>query len=437
MSEIQNTPTRQSGSSRRSPRAARKAVVAGTVGHVLEWFDFGIYAYLAVTLANHFFPSEDPIVSLMASLATFGVGFAARPLGAFYFGRFGDRYGRRATLLVTILMMSAATLGVGVLPTFDAIGVFGSILLVLCRLLQGFSAGGEGTTAAIYLIEWAPKNRRGLYGSLMQMGSVFAFLLATLVVLGVTVLVGEENMNEWGWRIPFLIAGALAPLAYFLRRTSEESPAFRRLEEDAARTVEDEPPGTPFSRIMRALLFTMTWGVAFYFFLTYMPTYLRSGFDVGETQALVITIVSMIVHLACLPLIAMLSDRIGRKPLLLISCLGLIVLPLPMFVTLGNQASLLHFLVVVVVLGVLVALYAAPAPAAIAEIFPTSTRSSGMAIGYNISNAVFAGFTPFIATWIIQITGWIFGPLLFLAVIALTGFIFILTQRDRYREHFV
>ncbi|MFM9371920.1 MFS transporter [Streptomyces sp. Da 82-17] len=412
--------------------ASRKAVLSGASGNALETFDFSVYAYLAVILGAEFFPSADRTVSLLASFAAFGVGFLARPAGAVVFGRLGDRRGRRQVLLVTLLLMGGATLGIALLPGYSTIGVLAPALLVLLRLLQGFSAGGEITTSAAYLVEWAPRGRRGFFGSFMQAGAVAGLLLGSLSVATCYSVLGESQMQEWGWRIPFVIAGCLAPLAYLLRRTTEETPAFSDLVE--AQADESSRPARPamgrFRPVWRAFVFTMFWSVGFYFFLTYMPTFLQREFGVSASQGTWISSLAMVVHMALIPVCGALSDRFGRKPVLLTGCLAFVVVPVPLFGLLSDEPPFVVLFLVVAAVGAMLALYTGPAAATMAEFFPTSSRTSGMAIGYNVASAVFGGFTPYIATWLVASTGARIAPVYYVAGAALIAAGWLALQRE-------
>lgn len=440
-------------------KASRKAIVAGTLGHVLEWFDFGVYAYVAAILAQNFFPSDDPTASLLASFAAFGVGFAARPVGGYFFGKMGDKRGRRAVLLATLLLMAVATLGIAATPDFATIGVAAPVLLVIFRLLQGFSAGGETTTAAAFLVEWAPPNKRGFFGSFMQIGSAAGLLLGTLVVALVTTIVGTDAMAEWGWRIPFIIGGILAPIAFVIRMATDETPLFKAAvantsapaapaaadpAQTSAAVLSAAQTSTPASRadlstnalrrILRAFLFTMFWSVAFYFFLTYMPTFLQREFNVAASDSLWINTIAMVFYICIIPIAGALSDKYGRKPLLISSCVGFIVLPWPLFTYLTGGAPFGVVLVVVLLVGLLLALYTGPAAATLAEFFPTATRSSGMAIGYSLSTVIFGGFTPYIATWLINVTGYSLAPVLYVGVVAVAALLFIMAQKEKGKQ---
>ncbi|WP_165949240.1 MFS transporter [Kribbella turkmenica] len=405
---------------------------------MLEWLDFGIYAYVAAILAKNFFPTSDPTTALLASFATFGVGFAARPVGAVVFGRLGDVRGRRMVLLTTLTCMAVGTFGIAALPTYESIGILAPILLVCCRLLQGFSAGGEATTATAYLVEWAPAHRRGLYGSFLQIGSIAGFLGATLIVAAVSTALGKSAMQDWGWRLPFVVGGVLIVVGYVLRRRADETPEFTAAQ-DASRREDSRPDastvvpptsGTAVTRIARAFALTAFWSVSFYFFLTYMPTYLSREFGLESTAALWITSAAMLCHVVLVPVAALMSDRFGRKPLLIAGCIGFILLPIPLFAGLSADSPLFAVFAAVFLVGAVLALYGGAAPAALAEYFPVESRSTGMAIGYNLATVVFGGFTPFIATWLIEATGQALAPAYYVAVAAVGGLIFVALQRE-------
>lgn len=403
-----------------------RVVIAGTVGHALEWFDFGVYAYLSTYIAANFFPSENSTVSLLATLATFGVGFVARPVGGLVFGKLGDRLGRRSVLLTTILLMAVATLGIAIAPTYQQVGNWAPVMLVCCRLLQGFSAGGEATTAAVFLVEWAPKNRRGLFGSFMQVGSVLGLMLGSLVVALCTAVLGPDTLGDWGWRVPFALGAATFPIAYLIRRNTGETPTYTHETNEQA----EDRPSWDMRGMVQAFLLLLFWSVGFYFFLTYMPTYLEREYGISSSDALWINIVAMVVHIAAVLATAMLSDRIGRRPVLLIGCVAFIIVPVPLFMILASGVSLPFLYFAITLVGILLAFYTGPAATAGAEFFKTSTRSSGYAIGYNISAVIFGGFTPYIATWLIEATGSEMAPIYYLSASALVGGVFVFTIKE-------
>jgi MHS family proline/betaine transporter-like MFS transporter len=413
----------------------RKAVAAGVVGHILEWYDFAVYGYVALYIAANFFPSTNETTSLLASFATFGVGFVARPLGGLIFGRLGDRKGRKAVLLATLLLMAAATFLIGLLPSYSTIGIWAPVLLVAARLAQGFSAGGETTAAAAFIVEWAPHNRRGLYGSFQQVGSAAGLLLGTLTVAVITTFLSQEAMSVWGWRIPFLIGAILAPVGFMIRRSVEETPAFDRVANapSGAARLEAAPVNLT-GLVVKAFLFTLFWSVGFYFFLSYMPTFAQRELKLDGSSVFWINTFASAVYLMAIPAFGAASDFLGRKPVLLTSCVGFAVLLIPVFSMLTSGASTQMFTVAMLMSALLLAMYTGPAAATLSEIFPTRYRSSGMAIGYSLSTVVFGGFTPFIATWLISAFGTPLAPIYYVVACAAAGAIFIATLRETAKE---
>jgi MHS family proline/betaine transporter-like MFS transporter len=380
-----------------------RAISASVIGNALEWFDFTVYAFLAAIIGKHFFPSTDETTALLSSFAVFGVGFVARPLGGVLIGLFGDRMGRKPALLLTIVMMAAGTGLIGVLPTYASIGVAAPILLVIARLLQGFSAGGEWGGSASFLVEWAPPHRRGFFGS-FHPASIF---LGQLSGLGTTALVtsaiGSDAMSDWGWRIPFLIGALVGPLGLLIRRTVDETPAFRRAAVEAPAAGE-EP--AIWHSLIHAFCFVAVQSVVVYTFFSYFPTFMQKYLHLSASQALwSTTFANGMVMLTCLAAGA-LSDRIGRKPLMLVHCLAFLVLTYPlMALLLTNGASLTMIVVIQAFLGLLTGLFLGSFPAALVEFFPTRRRLTGLGTAYNLSSMVFGGFAPFIATWLINATG--------------------------------
>lgn len=380
----------------------RRAVIAMAVGNMLEWYDFAVYAYLAAIIGKHFFPSTDENTSLLSTFAAFGIGFVARPLGGMLIGRFGDRHGRKPALLLTVAMMAVGTCLIGLLPTYSAIGIAAPALLVLARLLQGFSAGGEWGGSASFIVEWAGPRQRGFFGS-FHPASVFAGLL---VGSGVTALLnsglGPETMENWGWRIPFLLGALIGPLGMLARKGVEETPAFQRAE------AEPSAPAQPivlWRLMLHAFCFAAMQSVVVYIFLSYFPTFVQKYAGLSRSEALwSSTIATATIALSCLASGA-LSDVIGRKKPMLLSCLAFLLLSYPLLhATLGG-AGFGRIVLIQMVVSVLGGLFLGAMPAALVEMFPTKGRLFGLSTAYNLSSMVFGGFAPFIATWLIGWTG--------------------------------
>ncbi len=409
--------------------AARRAVTAAVVGNVLEWYDFAIYAYMATVIARKFFPAEDEVSSLLATFAAFGIGFVMRPLGGILIGRLGDVKGRKTALVLTISLMAGATVMIGLVPSYDSIGVAAPILIVLARLAQGFSAGGEWGGSTAFIVEWAPENRRGLYGSLQQCSVAGGLLLGSGVAALVSTVLPPESVDGWAWRIPFLIGGVLGPVGLYMRRNIEETPAFSRSLQEQ-NTESAQPSVAPAWLGARAFGFTIVWTVSYYIILAYMPTFLQAHAGLGRTQALWSTSAGLLTLVVTVPLMGALSDRFGRKPLLLGACVAFIVLPYPLFSLMLSGASMATIVVVQVILGMAVALFSGPGPAAIAEIFPTRVRSTWMSTGYSLSVTIFGGFAPFIATWLIRQTGSPLSPGYYVMAAALVSMLVIACLRE-------
>ena len=413
------------------PRAKR-AVAAAVVGNVLEWYDFAVYAYMATIIAKKFFPASDEVTSLLSTFAAFGIGFVMRPLGGILIGRLGDTRGRKTALLVTIALMAAGTVLIGVIPSYESIGVAAPALVVFARLVQGFSAGGEWGGSTTFIVEWAPEGRRGFYGSLQQSSVAGGLLLGSAIAALLNTMVPPETLENWAWRIPFLLGGLLGPVGLYMRRNIEETPAFARAAEMPSENV--SPSIAPLRLAMRALGFTILWTVAYYIILSYMPTFLQKYVKLSRTEALWSTSAGLLVLVVATPLMGLLSDRIGRKPLLLAACAGFVLLPYPLFVLMLSGVSLATIVVVQVVLALTIALYSGPGPAAIAEIFPTKARSTWMSTGYSAGVAIFGGFAPFIATWLIARTGNPISPSYYVIAAAVASMAVILGLEETARQ---
>lgn len=383
-------------------RESTRAVAAAVAGNLLEWYDFAIYAYMAVIIARNFFPASDEVTSLLSAFAAFGIGFVARPLGGIVIGRLGDLKGRKTALLVTIALMTGATVLIGLVPGFAQIGVAAPMLIVAARLVQGFAAGGEWGTSTAFIVEWAPHERRGLYGSLQQCSVAGGLLLGAATAAAISSFFTAEQVDEWAWRIPFLLGGVLGPVGLYMRRHIGETPAYAR-----ARDPRSGAQATirPARLAARAFGFTILWSVAYYTGLTYLPTFLQQHAGLTRASALWSTSLGLLCMVAATPLLGALSDRIGRKPLLLAACAAFILLPYPLFEFLLSRPSFASVVAAQCLLSFAIAVFSGPGPAAIAEIFPTHARSSWMSTGYSLSVALFGGFAPYIATWLIATTG--------------------------------
>ena len=407
--------------------AGRVALAAG-VGNFLEWFDFALYGFMAVTISQIFFPGESATASLLATLAVFGVAFLFRPLGGLVLGSFGDRVGRRAALSLCILLMGLFTTLIGLLPTHAQIGVWAPILLVLLRCGQGFSAGGEYAGAAAFLIEYAPDHRRGVYSSVVSATSALGVVGGGAIALLLTSLLSEGDMQAWGWRVPFLLAGPMAVIGLYVRLRMEDTPVFRDLERD--HDVVDSPlAGAGRHKRSIALVFMCTAiaGLGFYYLATYVVTYLTVTVDLDSRRAISIAILGLIAYAAMCPAAGWIGDRFGRRPTMLAGTGGLALVSIPCFMLIGTgQVPLV--LAGLVVFGAFEALANVMLGVLLVELFPAHVRISGSAAGFNVAQAVVGGQGPLVAAALAAALPFVFAPALYVVVIAVIAF-FVLVRR--------
>ncbi|MBC3194512.1 MFS transporter [Pseudonocardia sp. C8] len=426
-------------SSPSAPLGRRRAIVGGTIGHAIEFFDFTVYGFLAVYIGKLFFPSGDATAELLSSFAVFGLAFFARPLGGFVFGPLADRIGRKRVLVLVLTLMSVCSVLIGLLPTYASIGLWAPVLLVVLRCLQGFSAGGEYASGSAFLLEYAGRGRRAFGMSWLTFATTLGLAIGTLAVTGVSAAVGAEAMAEWGWRIPFLLAAPLAGVAFWIRIKLEDTPEFTAMADEG--TLDPNPVRTMFAE-RRPLWIIVGIGAfhtaSFYGVFTYLPTYIGTVNKYGATFALVSTLITAVAVMITLPVVATLSDRIGRKPVLLGGSVAFAaaVYPVFMLITVGVPAVAM---IGQLLLGVLAGFYLAASAVAMPELFPAPVRGTGVAIGFNVPNAVFGGSAPFIATFLIQQTGHIASPAWYLLALAVAAAAtaFVLRRGDLHDDGFV
>lgn len=385
----------------------RRAIAASALGNATEWFDYGIYAYGVVYISAALFPGEAAEATLFA-LATFAISFLVRPLGGLFWGPLGDRYGRKTVLAVTILLMSAATVAVGLIPSYESIGFWAPALLVLLRLIQGFSTGGEYGGAATFMAEYSPDDRRGFYGSFLEFGTLAGFSFGALLMLGFSLWLGERAMYDWAWRIPFFVAGPMGLVGMYLRSRMEDTPIFREIEVHH----ETEPTASTelrhlVTRYWRPLLtmggLVIALNVVNYTLLSYMPTYLQRRLGLSTDAALVVPILGMLFMMLFVPFAGALSDRIGRKPLWWFSLVGLFLGAVPLYLLMAS--SFAGAVAGFALLGLLYVPQLATISATFPAMFPTQVRFAGFAISYNLATSLFGGTAPAFNSWLIGRTG--------------------------------
>lgn len=407
----------------------KKVALSSFLGNFIEWFDYGSYAYYAVIISAVLFSADDPdTADLIGTFAVFAISFVMRPIGALFWGSMGDKKGRKWTLSVSIFLMSGATFLIGCLPTYAAIGIGAPLLLLLLRMVQGFSAAGEYAGAATFLAEYAPTKKRGLYCSLVPASTAVGLLAASALAFATTALLSQEAVLSWGWRVPFLLAGPLGFIAHYIRTKLEDSPTYQAMQE----VVSGEEGDTPhpvrdlFRGHLRELIISFGActlnAVGFYAVLTYLPTYLETAVGMPTGEAQMATNIALVVYVAFIFISGKMSDRFGRKKMLIGACVGFIVFTVPAFVLLGSM-NFWVILLVELVMCLILTINDGTLASYLTETFPTDVRYSGFALSFNLANAIFGGSASFISFWLISITGNDIAPAWYMVVIAVIALV--------------
>jgi MHS family proline/betaine transporter-like MFS transporter len=416
-------------------KAIRWAIVSCSLGQMFEVFDFLMFGLFAGQIGRAFFPNADPSISLLSSLATFGAGFLMRPLGALVLGYFGDRYGRKHALAASIALMAAATGLTGLVPSYAAVGVTGSILLVACRLLQGFSMGGEWGGAATFLSEHAPASRRGLVGSFQAVGGGIAALVASLTAAVLHSSLDENSLNTWGWRVPFIVGSFLGPFALYLRTRVPETPAFTRIM--AAHEAIRVPLKKLFAQHGGALATAI--GISAisvtlqYMYVVFLPTYATQTLKIDQQAAFYTSAIGSVINISLLPVMGALSDRIGRRVMILGCAFLSFATTYPLFVLLVHFPSPTGLLAVQVASNIIQPIFTGAITAILAELFVTKVRYTALSLSYAISVITFGGFSPFIATFLVRTTGDLLSPAYLVMGVALISGVAAMFVKERGR----
>lgn len=407
-----------------SDRQRRRAAVLATLGNVLEWYDFTVYGFLAGYIATSFFPAADPTTSLLSAFAVFAAGFIARPLGSLIFGPIIDRKGRKSVMLISMMIMATGSLMIGVAPVYLTAGAFGAVLVVTGRLLQGFSAGGEFGSSAVFLVEWAGQGKRGLFGSFHQIATFGGLILGVLIVATLSSILDPTQMSEWGWRIPFLIGAVLAVVVLLLRRGIEDSPEFTQSTAknyDSAQVLA-EAQDPAFPSIMKAFWLTVgicsMWGVTSMVTINYMPTFAMNFASITPRAALWAVFCGGVVAVALIPIFGRLSDKYGRKPFVVGAAIALIILPYPLFTLILETQKFWAVLLAQLLFAVPTAATAGVGTSTIVEMFPARVRGTMVSIGTAVAITVFGGFGGYICTWLIKTTGITAAPAFYIIAVS-------------------
>ncbi|SOE80228.1 Predicted arabinose efflux permease, MFS family [Caballeronia arationis] len=381
-----------------------RAVAAAVIGNALEWYDFTVFGFMTVVIAQLFFPSHSDYSSILLTTATFGVAFVMRPVGGIVLGLYADRAGRKAALTLVIALMTLGILLLAIAPPYSAIGVGGPLIIVCARLLQGFSAGGEFGSSTALLIEAAPFSKRGFYGSFQMASQAAALLLGAVVGAAISRGMSPEALNSWGWRVPFVLGLVIGPVGFYIRRNMTDTEAFLHAKKTARRATLGEVFRGHTREVLCGLGSVIALTVTVYVFIGYLPTFAVKQLKLPFGQSFTALIVGNLLLTVLSPIAGAWSDRIGRKGLSLWSLFVSLVIIYPLFAWLAAEPSVLRLVIVQAVLSITLSGYYGPFGALIAELFPTHIRSTGLSLAYNVAVMIFGGFGQFIVTWLIKTT---------------------------------
>ena len=408
-------------------RTRRKVIAAGVTGNVLEWYDFAVYGFYAPIIGRLFFPSDDPTVSLIASFGAFAAGFLMRPVGGFIFGHIGDKIGRKKALVLSVMLMAIPTGVIGFLPDHATIGVAAAVLMVLMRMLQGLSVGGEYTGSIVYLSEHAPDKKRGFFTSWTLFGAVGGILLGSGVSALISHLLTDAQISDWGWRLAFISGILVGVVGLIVRRHLPDMPEDKSADKPKSPIV--EAFRTEWRSMSKVIGFNIVNAVGFYMMFVYVVTWLIKQVAEPRSDALDINTISMAALLVMIPFFGALSDKIGRKPLLMFGAGGIAILGYPL-IWLMHHPDFNMILLGQLGFAVLIGAYSGASPATLTEMFPRRVRVSALSVGYNISLAIFGGTTPLIATWLITRSHNDLSIAWYLIGCAVVSFLVLLTLKD-------
>ena len=405
------------------PRRLKKTVAGTAIGNFTEWYDFGVYSYIVPIISAVFFPTSS--LAEVASFAGLAVSFLVRPLGGIFWGILGDRIGRKGVLAITVLMMAGGTFGLGVLPGYAAIGVAAPVLLFAARAVQGFSTGGEYVGAMTFLTEHAPDRQRGHICSFLPVGTLGGYIFGALFVIVLQEVLTHDEMVSWGWRLPFLVAAPLGLAGMYLRLRLEETPAYEDQEEERLRRRDAITQGMETVRqYWRPMLvcggLVLSFNVTNYMLTGYLPTYLSKRLDLESNSALIIVVIVMAIVASIVTFLGLLSDKVGRKPVMWAGAIMLVVFSVPVFMLILRGGYLAVFFGTLP-MGLMLACFMSTEPGTLPTFFPTDVRYGATSISFNISVSLFGGTTPLIAAWLVHRTGDLMMPAYMLVVAGIVG----------------
>ena len=411
----------------------RRVLLGGSVGQFIEFYDFALYGISAVVLSQIFFPGDNQATALLALFATYGVAFFIRPVGGLFFGALGDRIGRRNVLVATLLTIGAATTAIGLLPGYDSIGIWATVLLVLLRLLQGFSAGGESVGAPSFVFEHAPVNRRGMFVNVTLAATALPSVFAATLFLVLSASMSDESFVAWGWRIPFLLALPLAFIGLIIRAKTEESPVFKEIVEEKSAVAEQSTPvrdafRNNWVKMIQVVIIMGLTAMGFYFLSGYFVSYVETVGGLSRNQSLLLNGLAMLAYTILLPVFGAVSDKVGRKPMMIAGTLALAVLAVPAFM-LVTSGSMGLALVGQLIFVVAITIYGGGCYTFFVEVFEPKTRFTSAAFSYNVGYAVLGGTAPFVGTALVDATDVAFSPAFYVIGIALLVLLFLIFGR--------
>lgn len=430
------------------PSVIRRAIGAAAIGNVTEWYDFGVYAYFEPTIKEVFFADLPDTMGTIATFALFAVAFLVRPFGGMFFGPLADRIGRNKVLATTMILMALGTFAIGCIPSQSSIGLLAPILLLVARLVQGFSTGGEYGNAMTFIAEYAPDRKRGFLGSWLEFGTFTGYIMGAIIVTVAGAALSDDQLLSWGWRIPFFVALPLGIIGVYLRTRLADTPAFVALEKEAEKREKEQRAGQELKKIANLWPFmlvciglVLAWNVTNYMLTSYMPTYvtttmpdMQGGGGVSETTSQVLQIVVMAVALLTIPLLGRLSDRVGRKPIVWVGTIGLVVFAFPAILLIRAQSGFSVFLGLLI-MGLLLICFSATMPSTLPSLFPTQVRGGALSIAFNISVSLFGGTTSVVVGALVSATHDLNWPAYYLIATGLVGAVSIYFTQESKGRH--